>query len=76
MRQKSQAVRKTLTNLCQRIRRKLVVQEKELTATFDRERLRQLGDIVTANIHRITKGQTVLAADFQRQKRGYLCPPV
>ncbi len=57
MRQKSQAVRKTVSNLCQRIRRKLAIQEKELAATLDRERLRQLGDIVTANIHAITKGQ-------------------
>jgi len=63
MRQKSQAVRKTVTNLCQRIRRKLAIQEKELTATFDRERLRQLGDIVTANIHKITKGQKILQAE-------------
>ena len=63
MRQKSQALRKTVSNLCQRIRRKLAVQEKELTATFDRERLRQLGDIVTANLHRITKGQTLLQAE-------------
>ena len=63
MRQKSQALRKTVTNLCQRIRRKLAIQEKELTATFDREQLRQLGDIVTANIHRITKGQTLLQAE-------------
>ncbi len=63
MRQKSQTVRKTVSNLCQRITRKLAVQEKELTATYDRERLRQLGDIVTANIHRITKGQTVLGAE-------------
>ena len=63
MRQKSQAVRKTVSNLCQRIRRKLAIQEKELTATFDRERLRQLGDIVTANIHKITKGQKVLQAE-------------
>ncbi len=63
MRQKSQAVRKTVTNLCQRLKRKLQLQEKELEATFDRERLRQLGDIVTANIHRITKGQTVLQAE-------------
>ena len=63
MRQKSQAVRKTVSNLCQRLKRKLAVQEKELTATFDRERLRQLGDIVTANIHRITKGQTVITAE-------------
>ena len=63
MRQKSQAIRKTVTNLCQRITRKLAIQEKELTATFDRERHRQLGDIVTANIHRIVKGQPVLEAE-------------
>ena len=65
MLQKGQAVRKTVQNLCQRIQRKLAIQEKELSATYDRERLRQLGDIVTANLHRITKGQTSLwAEDF------------
>ena len=63
LRQKSQALRKTVSNLCQRISRKLAIQEKELEATFDRERTRQLGDIVTANIHRIVKGQTVLEAE-------------
>jgi len=63
MRQKSQALRKTVSNLCQRITRKLAIQEKELAATFDRERHRQLGDIVTANIHRIVKGQTLLEAE-------------
>ena len=63
MNQKSQSVRKTVTNLCQRLRRKLAIQEKELAETYHRERLRQLGDIVTANIHRITKGQTLLLAE-------------
>ena len=63
MRQKGQAVRKSVTNLCQRLTKKLAIQEKELTATYDRERLRQFGDIVTANIHRITKGQTLLQAE-------------
>ena len=63
MRQKGQAVRKTVNNLCQRIRRKLAIQEKELAATLDRERLRQLGDIVTANIHAIKKGQKILEAE-------------
>ena len=63
MRQKSQALRKTVSNLCQRLQRKLAVQEKELAATYDRERLRQLGDIVTANLYKITKGQTVLQAE-------------
>ncbi len=65
MRQKSQAVRKSVTSLCQRISRKLAIQEKELEATYDRERLRQLGDILTANLHRIQKGQTsVTVEDF------------
>ena len=63
MRQKSQTVRKTVTNLCQRIKRKMAIQEKELAATLDRERHRQLGDIVTANIHSIKKGQKILEAE-------------
>ncbi len=63
IRQKSQGLRKTVTNLCQRISRKIAIQEKELTATYDRERLRQLGDIVTANLHKVTKGQTLLLAE-------------
>ena len=63
MRQKSQAVRKTVNNLCQRLTRKIAIQEKELVATYDRERLRQLGDILTANIHRIQKGQTKIRCE-------------
>jgi len=63
MRQKSGAVRKTVQNLCTRLTRKIAIQEKELAQTYDRERLRQLGDIVTANIHKIIKGQTTLQAE-------------
>ena len=63
MRQKGQAIRKTVSNLLSRTVRKIAVQEKELTATYNRERLRQLGDIVTANLHRINRGQTVLTAE-------------
>lgn len=71
MRQKSQAVRKTVQNLCTRLTRKMALQEKELAATYDRERLRQLGDILTANIHRITKGQTkVVCEDFYDENHG------
>ncbi len=76
-RQKSQAVRKTVQNLCQRIQRKLALQEKELTATYDRERLRQLGDILTANLHRITKGQTkVEAEDFYDENMAVIEIPI
>ena len=77
MRQKSQTVRKTVQNLCTRITRKLAIQEKELEATFDRERLRQLGDIVTANIHRIIKGQTVISCeDFYDEKMKTIDIPI
>ena len=77
MRQKSQAVRKTVQNLCQRIQRKLAIQEKELTATYDRERLRQLGDILTANLHRITKGQTTVdVEDFYDENMSVIQIPI
>jgi len=77
LRQKSQALRKTVSNLCQRTQRKLAIQEKELSATYDRERLRQLGDIVTANIHRIIKGQTILQAeDFYDEEMKMIDIPI
>lgn len=63
MRQKSQGLRKTVQNLCARLRRKIAIQERELSATYDRERLRQLGDILTANLHRIVKGQTLVTCE-------------
>ena len=77
MRQKSQAVRKTVQNLCTRLTRKLAIQEKELEATYDRERLRQLGDILTANIHRIVKGQTkVECEDFYDENMAHIEIPI
>ena len=77
MRQKSQAVRKTVQNLCTRLTRKLAIQEKELEATYDRERLRQLGDIVTANIHRIIKGQTLIRCeDFYDEEMKVIDIPI
>ena len=77
MRQKSQAVRKTVQNLCTRLTKKLAIQEKELEATYDRERLRQLGDILTANIHRIVKGQTtVQCEDFYDENMALIDIPI
>ncbi len=63
MRQKAQSVRKTVQNLRDRTARKMLLQEKERQKAADRESLRQMGDIVTANLHRITKGQTRLVAE-------------
>ena len=77
LRQKGQGLRKTVQNLVTRIRRKLAIQEKELEQTFDRERLRQLGDIVTANLHKIQKGQTVLEAeDFYDEEMKVIQIPI
>ena len=77
MRQKSQAVRKTVQNLCTRLTKKLAIQEKELEATYDRERLRQLGDILTANIHRIVKGQTTVECeDFYDENMALIQIPI
>ena len=77
MRQKSQAVRKTVSNLCQRLTRKIAIQEKELTATYDRERLRQLGDILMANLHAMEKGQTkVRCMDFYDENMGEIDIPL
>ena len=65
LRQKSLALLKELGNLRDRLARKLAHQRTELEATYDRDRLRQLGDIVTANLHQMERGQVRLSAvDF------------
>lgn len=65
LRQKSQAIAHAVSNLRDRTRRKLANQQQELEATYDRERLRQLGDIVTANLYQMERGQVRLSAtDF------------
>ncbi len=68
MLQKSQSLRRTVTNLLERTRRKLAVQRKEREASLDRETLRRRGDIITANLHAMTRGMTVLRAeDFYQE---------
>ena len=65
IRSRSQSLHKTASNLYGRVSRKLEAQRKELSAAADRERLRRLGDIVTANLYQIARGQTrLLAVDF------------
>ena len=68
MLQKSQSLRRTVTNLLERTRRKLAAQRKEREASLDRETLRRRGDIVTANLHAMTRGMTVLRAEYFYQE--------
>ena len=65
IRQKGQDLIKSVTNARDRVKRKIANQEKELAATRDRDRLRQLGDILTSNFYQMSKGMARLrAADF------------
>ena len=62
VKQRGQDLVKAVTNARDRTARKLANQEKELAATFDREKLREQGDIITSNLHRMEKGMAVLHA--------------
>ena len=65
VRQRGQDLIRSVTNARDRAARKSGLQEQELAATRDRERLRQFGDIITSNLHAMEKGMSRLtAADF------------
>ena len=63
VRQKGQDLIRSVTNARDRTARKLGNQEKELVATRDRDRLRQFGDIITANLYRMERGMARLRAE-------------
>ena len=46
-----------------RLRRKLALQEKEYAATQDRDKLRIQGDLITANLYRMERGQARLECE-------------
>ena len=65
VRQRGQDLIRSVTNARDRAARKIGLQEQELAATRDRERLRQFGDIITSNLHAMEKGMSRLtSADF------------
>ena len=71
VRQRGADLVKAVTSARDRTARKLANQRRELEATRDRERLRQLGDILTSNLHRMEKGMTsVTALDFYDPEGG------
>lgn len=59
-RQKGQDLIRAVTNARDRTARKIGNQEKEVAATKDRDRQRQLGDILTSSLHLVTKGMPSL----------------
>ena len=65
VKQKGQDLIRSVTNARDRTARKIANQEKELEATYGRERLREQGDIITSSMHTMSKGMTCLhTVDF------------
>ena len=65
VKQKGQDLIRAVTNARDRTRRKIANQEKELAATKDRDRLRELGDIITSNFYQMERGMARLhTVDF------------
>ena len=63
LKQRAGALVKQLTKLRDRLARKLSSQREELAGAADRDRKRELGDIITANLHRMQKGADLLVAE-------------
>lgn len=62
MRARSASILKTVKNALSRVERKLCTQKNEVQDAKEREKYREWGDIITANIYRLTKGDTKLIA--------------
>lgn len=60
VRQKSGDLRKLLCVARDRVSRKVAAQQQELLESCDREQKKQWGDILSANIYQMQKGDTVL----------------
>lgn len=63
VKQRSAALLKTLLNSCERISRKLQLQRQELEGCLQREEFRVCGDLISANIYRMNKGEAQLVAE-------------
>ena len=63
VKQKGQDMIRSVTNARDRTARKIGLQEQELAATADRERLRQFGDIITSNLWRMERGMARLKTE-------------
>ena len=60
VRQRGADLIRTATTARDRVRRKLALQEKDYAATQERDALRLSGDLITANLYRMERGQSRL----------------
>ena len=73
VKQRGQELVKAATNARDRVRRKIALREKEYAQTQDRETLRIRGELITANLYRMERGQRVLEAQNYYEED---CPTV
>lgn len=73
VKQRGQELVKAATNARDRVRRKIALREKEYAQTQDRETLRIRGELITANLYRMERGQRVLKAQNYYEES---CPTV
>ena len=62
-RQRGADLIRSATTARDRLRRKLALQEKDYAATQNRDQLRISGDLITANLYRMERGQTKLVCE-------------
>ena len=63
VRQRGAELIRTATTARDRMRRKLAMQEKDYAATQNRDELRICGDLITANLYRMERGQSKLTCE-------------
>lgn len=63
MRVRSQSLTKHVKTHRDRVERKLALQREELKKTADREEARRRGDLITANIYRMRRGDSLLECE-------------
>lgn len=73
VRQRGADLQRAASSARDRARRKLALQEKEYAQTQDRDRLRVSGELITANLYRMERGQSVLRAQNYYEEG---CPEV
>ena len=70
--QRSSATLKTMTTARDRLIRKMTAQRVELESTSKRDYLRECGDLITANLHVMNKGEEYLSAeDFYSENNSH-----
>ena len=73
VRQRGADLQRAASSARDRARRKLALQEKEYAQTQDRDRLRISGELITANLYRMERGQSLLRAQNYYEEG---CPEV